>query len=252
MTTPPPPDAGDDRVVGQLQGLLLGTRDLDAMLHELALLATRAVASAPTSCGITLRYQQSLLTVGSSDALAELLDETQYRAGGGPCMETLRTGRVVELPDTETEHRWPEYVPTAVEAGLRCSVSLPLRAGDETFGALNVYGFEAPRLFGEAERRQLELFAAQASGTLQVARRMVADNELLGQMEQALRSRTVIDQALGIIMGQQRCTASVAFDLLRRESQTSHRRLRDVAVDLVTRTTGQPPEAGRPFDLRPS
>ncbi|MGI3780546.1 MAG: ANTAR domain-containing protein [Janthinobacterium lividum] len=67
-------------------------------------------------------------------------------------------------------------------------------------------------------------------------------------MEESILSRTIIDQALGIIMGQQRCTASVAFELLRQESQNTRRRLRDVAADLVTRTSGQPPEPGRAFD----
>ncbi|MGI3785729.1 MAG: GAF and ANTAR domain-containing protein, partial [Janthinobacterium lividum] len=132
--------------------------------------------------------------------------------------------------------------------GLRCSLSLPLTIGDDTFGALNLYGFEEPDAFGPTEQRELELFAAQAAGTLRVAVRQIKDATLLAQMEASLQSRTVIDQALGIIMGQQRCTASTAFELLRQESQNSRRPLRDIAGDLVQRTSGQVPEPGRPFD----
>jgi AmiR/NasT family two-component response regulator len=74
------------------------------------------------------------------------------------------------------------------------------------------------------------------------------DAEQREQLEQALASRTVIDQALGILMGQQQCTAGEAFALLRMRSQSSQQKLRDVAADLVTRVTGQPPSEGKMFD----
>lgn len=237
MTDVPAP-----HVLERLQALLLDARDLDSTLNTLAGLAAAVIPDTGIGCGITLRLEHDVLTVGSSDPRAVELDEEQYAVDGGPCMEALRTGYTIDLPDARSELRWPDYVPTAVELGLRCSVSLPLAIGGETFGAMNVYGFEGPRLFGELERRQLEIFAAQAAGTLRVIRRLTRDSRLLEQMEQALGSRTVIDQAMGIIMGLQRCTAGVAFDLLRQESQTTHRRLSDVAADLVRRTTGEDPE----------
>ena len=230
----------------RLQSLLLNTDDLDAVLTELAGLTTEVVG--PTSCGITLRYQGNLLTVGSSDDRARLLDETQYRADDGPCLESLRTGRIIDIPDSAQERRWPGYLPDAVELGMRCSLSLPLSVGGETFGAMNVYGFEAPYLFGEPERRQLELFAARAVGTLQVVRRINRDSALLAQMDEAMSSRTVIDQAIGIIMGQQLCTSREAFGLIRRESQNTRRRLHDIATDLVAATGGEAPGPGRSFD----
>lgn len=231
----------------RLQGLLLETRDLGSTLDELARLATTVVPGAGVECGISLRVEGDVLTVGSSDRRAVDLDETQYRLDGGPCMETLRTGDAVDVPDARAERRWPEYVPAAVGLGLRCSVSLPLTMGGDTFGAMNVYGFARPDVFDEPVRRRLEIFAAQAAGTLRVIRRLSRDSQLITQMEQALDSRTVIDQAMGIIMGQQRCSAALAFDLLRRESQTSHRRLAEVAAALVRRTTGHDPEPGPGF-----
>lgn len=242
------PSPGDDRVLFErLQSLLLGVGNIDRVLTELAQVST-TVVTAPVSCGITMRYDGALLTVGSSDSRAELLDETQYRVGGGPCLQSLQDGEIVNVVDTHTEQRWPAYTAVAVGSGLRCSVSLPLTVSGDTFGAMNVYGFEEPDLFGPEPLHQLELFAAQAAGTLRVATRQAKDTTLLAQMEESLRSRTVIDQAMGIIMAQQRCTSSVAFELLRRESQNSRHRLRDVAADLVTRVSGQEPEVGRGFD----
>ena len=231
----------------RLQSLLLGVQDLASFLTDLAELAAETVAE-PASCGITVRYDGHLLTVGSSDARAELLDETQYRLGGGPCVQSLETGELIDSPDTLAEERWPTYIAQARQDGLRCSLSLPLTVGEITFGAVNVYGFDRPHLFGPAERRQLELFTAQAAGTLRLATRHVRDGELLRQMEEALHSRTVIDQAMGIIMAQQHCTADDAFRLLRRQSQNSRRRLRDIAGDLVRQITGEEAQPGRPFD----
>lgn len=238
----------DSRVFRRLQALLVNVEDLSGFLVEVARVAA-SVLGAETACGLTFRYDDNMLTVASSDERAELLDETQYRSHEGPCLEATETGRIVDVADTGSEWRWPAYMRTAVDAGVRCSLSLPLTLGEETFGALNVYGFTREHQFSPRERHRLEIFAAQAAGTLRVATRQLADTTLLGQMEQALASRTVIDQALGIIMGQQRCTASLAFDLLRAESQNTHRRVRDVAADLIARITGQPPEAGRAFDV---
>ena len=212
-----------------LQRLLLDSGDITLVLVELARLATTVVAG-PVSCGITLRYEHGMTTVGSSDGRAEMLDESQYRHGRGPCVQTVETRLAVDVPDLLLDERWPAW------------------AADATFGAMNVYGFGVPDMFGPQPRRELELFAAQAAGTLRVATRQTKDATLLAQMEESLRSRTVIDQALGIIMGGQRCTATAAFDLLRRESQNSHRRLRDVAADLILRTTGEAPEPGKSFD----
>lgn len=112
---------------------------------------------------------------------------------------------------------------------------------------MNMYAFPARDTFVVEHQRRLEIFAAQASGALELAAQQIRDTELRADLEQALSSRSVIDQALGIIMGQQRCAADQAFDLLRRRSQSGNRRLRDVAAQLVTSTTGGPPQLGRPF-----
>ena len=270
------PRSSDEHPVDRLQSLLLNVKDLESLLTELAQLATEVVAT--TSCAITVRYEGHLMTVGSSDSRADALDETQYRAGEGPCLEALDTSRIVEVLDTDRESRWPGYLRAAAGTGMRCSLSLPLlsnaartnptnhrastadgasrnassasSASDTpgAFGAMNLYGFDRAHVFGEPERRQLELFAARAAGTLQVARRLTRDSTLLNQMDEALNSRTVIDQALGIVMAEQRCTASTAFNLIRRESQNTRRPLRDVAAALVERITGEPPEPGRDFD----
>ena len=79
--------------------------------------------------------------------------------------------------------------------------------------------------------------------------RAAKDAALMSQLEEALNSRSVVDQALGILIGRHHLTASEAFDLLRRQSQNNNRKLRDVATDLVTQASGDSPGPGRPFKL---
>jgi len=241
-------DLSSSGVHEQLQWLLLTTTDVTNFLKQLAVLSTQVVTTAPLSCGITMRYGANMITVASSDERAERLDETQYRNHSGPCLEALTTGQQVLSQDSRTEQRWAAYIAVAVRQGLRCSMSLPLTASGSTFGAMNIYGFDLPNLFGETEQRQYQLFAAQASGALRLATRQVKDAALLSQLEEALNSRSVIDQAIGILIARHQLTGAEAFDLLRRQSQNSHRKLRDIATDLVIQASGESPTPGRPFD----
>ncbi|WP_375431674.1 GAF and ANTAR domain-containing protein [uncultured Friedmanniella sp.] len=228
-----------------MQSLLLSFADVDAFLEGVAGLAAELFPGA--SVGITARYAGSVLTVASSDDQAELLDETQYDRDGGPCLQALNTGLAVESADVATETRWPAYCVVARGQGLRASLSLPMIAGGVTLAALNVYSFDPAVTFGTTERRQCVAFARHAAVLLRLATRQQQDGILLAQLEAALNSRTVIDQALGIIMTQQRCTAAQAFDLLRRYSQNSNRKLREVATDLVAQISGGLPGPGKPF-----
>ena len=230
---------------GALQSLLLRTQSVTDFLVELARLAA-GVVEPRASCGITVRRDGQPLTVASSDALAEQVDEVQYGADSGPCLQTLSTGAVVDVPDLRAESRWPKYRAHALKQGIGSSLSLPLSVDGSTVGAMNLYGF-APRTFTLGVRQHAETFAAQAAAGLTLVLRNVLQAEESEQLEQALASRTIIDQALGIIMAQQQCTADEAFALLRAQSQNNNRKLRDVAADLITRVTGQPPVPGASF-----
>jgi GAF domain-containing protein len=229
----------------RLQSLLIMVGDLADFLTELTKLSADLVPG--VSCGITSRRDGQPLTVSSSDDRATLLDESQYEGGEGPCLHTLRTGETVSVPDLTDEVRWPVYTKAALQHGLRCSLSLPLASPEQTLGAMNFYGFDRPGMFSGAERQRYEVFAGQAAGALQIAALRHQDAELVNQLEAALSSRSVIDQAIGVLMAQQGCTAEEAFDLLRAHSQNSQRKIRDIAAALITRVSGQPPAPGTPF-----
>jgi GAF domain-containing protein len=231
-----------------LQSLLLTAQGIDDFLVQVAKLAT-GVAEPSVSCGITIRRQGQPLTVASSDGRAELLDETQYGAGAGPCLDALHSGAVVDVPELTADTRWSDYRHHAVDQGVRSSLSVPLTVDGCTVGALNLYGMH-PHTFDQAARQHAETFATQAATALAIALRAAAQADDTAQLEQALASRTVIDQALGILMAQQRCNADDAFAVLRAHSQNNNRKLRDVAATLISRVTGQAPVPGPGFDRR--
>lgn len=173
-----------------LQSLLISSTDVQTFLNEVAVLAVEIVG-ANTSCGITTTYARNLLTVGSSDARPELLDESQYRFQGGPCLQSLQTGKVVQS-DTATETRWPDYNRVATHQGLAASLSLPMKVSGRTLGALNIYSFSSREVLRPELRRELNRFVAQAAIALRLATRQAKDETLLTQLEEALESRTII------------------------------------------------------------
>jgi GAF domain-containing protein len=242
-----PPDAAVDLVAAfsRLQALTLDTPRVGEFLSELAGLAPQ-LAGPPLSGSVTIRGEHEAFTAASSDAFAYSVDETQYDGDEGPCLEALRTGRIVHVPDMGSESRWPRYTPDAAAAGVRSSLSLPLSVGADTIGALNLYCTQ-PDGFDERLRQSLAVFAAQAAAALAMVLRQARQGEISAQLEQALASRTTIDQALGILMAQQHCTAEQAFGLLKAHSQNTNRKIRDVAEDIVRRVSGEPAQPGRPF-----
>jgi GAF domain-containing protein len=217
----------------RLGRLSLRELSMDSLLQTVADL-TKTVMPGSPEASVCLLVRDRPTTVVSTGSLATDLDETQYDRGHGPCLHAARTGRVTEIPDTRVEARWPDYTPRAVERGNLSSVSIPLPIDEDqrVAGALNIYA-RRPNAFDEASRSvalRFAPYAAVAAGNLyayQSARDM-ADN-----LETALQSRAVIDQAKGILMERHKLTADQAFQLLARASMNGNRKLRDVADHLV-------------------
>jgi GAF domain-containing protein len=217
----------------RLGRLSLRELSMDSLLQTVAEL-TKTVMPGNPEASVLLLVKDRPTTVVSTGQLATDLDETQYEKGHGPCLHAARTGETTEIPDTRAEDRWPDYTPRAVERGNFGSLSIPLAIDQEeqVAGALNIYA-RRPNAFDEASRSLATRFApyaAVATGNLyayQSARDM-ADN-----LQTALESRAVIDQAKGILMERYKLTADQAFQLLARASMTTNRKLREIADDLV-------------------
>jgi GAF domain-containing protein len=230
-------DTGDLR---ELHGALLSTQSVEQFLHEMAVMAARRVGGG-LSCGMTMQPSGRPVTVACSDQVAARVDEVQYELDDGPCLHAMR------IEDTTEKARWPEFEAQAASHGIRSCLALPLIAEGKPVGALNLYSRQASA-FGPAEARRAENFAENASGALSLAMRLASHAALIEQLRSSLTSRTVIDQALGIIMAREQCNQARAFAILRSASQNSNVKLRDIAGAVVTSVTGEPPQPAPPFE----
>jgi GAF domain-containing protein len=233
------PSPEDSAWLVELQSLLLSTTELEDFLNRLATLTVQALPI-PTSCGVTLQPNGRALTVAASDSLARSIDEIQYQAGEGPCLESLHTGQVHHISDMSREERWPRFTAHAFAQGVLSSLSVPLIALDGTAGALNLYSTRLDA-YDATVRQQAQVFAGYMGGALGIALKLANQAKLSENLRAALASRAVIDQALGIIMAQQRCDAQAAFEILRRASNNRNVKLSAIAAAIVAQISERPP-----------
>ncbi|MFD1830811.1 MULTISPECIES: ANTAR domain-containing protein [Streptomyces] len=214
--------------------------DAASSARSLARLAEQAVRCTPGCCGAaatvhTGEAEDEATTAVTHPDLSALLS-LQWEEGDGPVPQALRTGRPAGSGDLLLEDRWPRYRARALEMGLRSGVTLPYRRDGLTL-TVTTYGFR-PRPLAEAARSPAALLGDLAATGLA---RDLRYREALAEVEQlegALRSRPVVDQACGIVMYVLGCDAEEAFALLRRISQHTNRKLSDLARALV-RTRGR-------------
>lgn len=229
------------------QSLILDGPDVADFLYELAVLAAAIVPG--THCGITLRRDGQLATVASSDEVAMQMDELQYLGGRGPCLSAMHEGARIEVPDLSAETRWGDYAGHALSNGVRSVFSLPLTLDGDTRGALNLFAV-TPHAFTDADLTRAEAFTRQATTALTILLRHAATRALDDELRDALATRAVIDQALGILMVTRKISSHEAFEILRHTSQTTNRKVSAIAAELIETMTGHPPEPPRPLTQR--
>src|SRR3954467_3261141 len=223
----------------RLGSLSLRRVSMDELLQTVADLAKTVMPGSPEA-SVSLLVEDRPSTVASTGRLATDLDERQYDRDHGPCLHAARTGELTEIVDMRTDSRWPDYLPRAVERGNLSSLSIPLAIDEDeqVTGALNIYA-RVPHAF-DADSRTAAIrfgsYATVAAGNLHAyqSARDRADN-----LQAALETRAVIDQAKGILMDRHKLTADQAFRVLAQMSMKSNRKLHAIADDLVN--TGELP-----------
>ncbi|MDG9701420.1 ANTAR domain-containing response regulator [Streptomyces sp. DH37] len=213
--------------------------DAASSARGLARLAEQVVRCTPGCCGATATAHtggdpaEGTTAVTHPDLSA--LVAVQWEDGDGPVPQALRTGRPAGSDDLLLDDRWPGYRARALDMGLRSSATLPYRRGDLTL-TVTVHGFR-PHPLEETVHCPAALLGDLAATGLARDRRYREALAEVEQLEGALRSRPVVDQACGIVMYVLGCDAEEAFALLRRISQHTNRKLSDLARALV-RTRG--------------
>jgi GAF domain-containing protein len=226
-----------EQALDQLGRLTLRTHDMQSLLQTVADLAKTVMPGNP-EVSVTLLVNDKATTAVFTGQLARDCDESQYGRGYGPCLHAASTGELVEIADAQADPRWRDYLDRVVERGALGSLSVPLPVSEGVAGALNIYA-RKPNAFDEDSRSAATKFApyaAVAVGNMQAyqAARDMADN-----LQAALESRAVIDQAKGVLMERCKLTADQAFQLLAGASMQTNTKLRTVADELVR--TGQLP-----------
>jgi len=226
---------GVDDLLRDLSRVVLADRDLEQGLTEITGIAARGVPGAEAVSTTMLRGEKPF-TAAYSGEMAMRADELQYAEDYGPCMDAGRGGVVLRIDDMLSETRWPRYVARVREEGVRSSLSVPLPYQGNHIGALNIYSSRAAA-FASTESLSAGRDVAEA---IAVAVVNADAHHRLGEqarnLQLAMETRAVIEQAKGVLMAQRRVDAEAAFEILRDASQRYNRKLREIATGIVEST----------------
>jgi GAF domain-containing protein len=189
------------------------------------------------AAGLTLvRGTERPKTLAATTELARQVDELEYDTGEGPCLDAIDDDDITAVADLERDPRWPKFSALVIEkTPIRSMFGVRVFLGGTDRGALNFYAPEAGA-FTDFDLGIGAVLSTMASLALQNA---VAQRKTLN-LEIALESSRQIGSAIGILMASRLMTADRAFDELRNVSQHTHRKIRDVATEVME--TGALPE----------
>jgi GAF domain-containing protein len=220
--------------ISELSRLLVNEEALDDTLQRVADLACRHIGGADVA-GVTLLRDGKPTTAVFTDPTSPEVDSAQYETGVGPCLDAFRHQQVFVNESTTEDQQWPAFSKACVEHGIMSTLSLPLGVRGSGIGALNLYSKE-PSAFSEEQCEVGMMFATQASVALANAQLYDSAYRLTQQLQEALTSRAVIDQAKGMLMKEHGVGADEAFLMLRAQSQRENRKLRELAQETVDRS----------------
>jgi GAF domain-containing protein len=223
--------------VASLTRYFVGNQTLDETLHQVADLTIQAVPSTD-HVGITLLVDGKLKTSVFTHPEVPDIDRAQYRTGDGPCIDAYRTATSYSIRSTLEPGRWQQFRESAARHGVLSTLSLPLMADDGAIGALNMYA-EVEDAYDEDSQRVAALFASQAAFVLANAQAYWDARTLSENLDEAMKSRAVIEQAKGIIMSTMGCDEDEAIRVLIEQSQNQNIKVRDIAAELVRNASRQ-------------
>jgi GAF domain-containing protein len=229
-------DGGDRESLAafaELSKIMLGDGSLNETLGRIAALA-RDTIPGTDEVSVTLIDRDKPKTVVFTGQLAVHLDERQYESGLGPCVDAALTGETVVV-EVANDNLYQDFAHSARRAGVTHSVSVGLPVPQRVVGALNIYA-STPDPLAEETIALAQAFASYAGVAVANAALYNYTAELADQMRAAMQSRSVIEQAKGILMARDGCSADDAFKKLTRLSQNSHRKLREIAQSIVDNT----------------
>jgi len=190
-----------------------------------------------SAAGVLLTDQRGTLqVVAASTEQTRLLELLQLQTDQGPCPECFHTGRPIAVADLATAtSRWSRFAAQARQIGFASVHALPMRLRTDVIGALNLFGTQPGALDPDTIRLGQALADVATIGLLQ-ARAVQQRDTLAEQLQTALNSRIIIEQAKGVIAERRHLDMDQSFTLLRSTARTTNRRLSDLAHAVVDRS----------------
>src|SRR4051794_33742205 len=222
----------DPRVAfAELSKIMLSEQQLSETLARVAELAKETITGA-ADVSVTLMDDGHVSSVAFTGPLSAQLDERQYEAGFGPCMDAALSGATVTIENTAADATYPDFGRAAARQGITHTMSIGLPVARQTIGALNIYGTAAGS-FDAGTQELATAFASYAAVAVAKAGVYARTATLAANLQRALQSRAGIGQAKRIPLGRHGISADDAFERLSAQSQATNRKLRDIASDLV-------------------
>lgn len=208
----------------EVERQLVAADDLDETLARVCQLAVSLIKGCEYAAITLVEGNRPWTTRGATDIVPELVDRLQYDTGQGPCLDAIRLDDILRVDDLSRDDRWPQFAPRAVErTGIRSMLSFRLFVQSNVLGALNLYSKRPSAFTSPRQTIELgEIFATHAAVVL-------SGRRLVEQLQGAMTSRDTISLAMGRLMGRQGLTREEAFDVLRRASQRTNVKVRDIA-----------------------
>ncbi|GAB2757698.1 GAF and ANTAR domain-containing protein [Nocardioides salsibiostraticola] len=211
---------------------LVDAFDIVDFLHTLSEYV--AEISGAAAVGLLLADQRgNLQLMAATTEMARVVELHQIRVNDGPCLDCFRTGvRVVNADLEAAEALWPVFTPHALAAGFRSVHAFPMRLRNQTIGALNLFG-EQLEEFDEGDLRLVQALADVATIAILQERSVSRAEALTEQLQGALNSRILIEQAKGTVAQLMKITVDEAFELLRARARANGIRLAEVAQQVL-------------------
>lgn len=236
--------AGQEQLFDALRSFaatLAGDYDVSDVLHQVCDHLVEVLDAEGAGVAV-YDADQRLRFAAATSATVIAAERAQEEAQEGPCTASLDAGAPVVVEDALADARWPQYRQALREHGLRSVVAVPLVVGDAAIGAVDVYDTE-PRPWSESDVAAAGVLAQMATAYVLRANATAEAERLNEQLQAALDSRIVIEQAKGKLAGERGIDMDAAFELLRSRARSWGETVRSVAERIVAGTldVGDPP-----------
>lgn len=216
-------------VLSEMGGLIVSEESIETTMQRIVDLVARVTPQA--QAGITMVEGKGYRTSAATSDLVRELDAVQYAHGEGACLSAIATREMTRLDPTH-DGKWPGFSKAVAERGVKEVTAVPLIVRNDVIGALNLYCVGGSGL-SEDEVESLQKFAKQASVALHNSFMYSQSVRLSEQLQEALGSRAVIDQAKGILMEREHVSPDEAFEMLKQASQNLNIKVREIAQRIV-------------------